>query len=395
MKGIQQRGENSYFFTVSLGRGADGKYKRKTKTIKVEQKMTPKQKEEYVKHEYMKFKQEVLAGNYIKPDKMSFTVFVEEWKEKFVYKELAETTIAGHLSIMENHIKPVIGHLRMDQINTMMLIDLMDNVKKQNGKEGEVSPHTRESVYKTLKSVFKYAKRWQVIKHDPMDGVSKPKIKDTEAKEVNVYDEQEVAILLEKAQEEPFHWRIFITLALTAGLRRGENLGLEWSLIDLEKGILDVKQTITRGRNGAVIKPPKANSQRLISLPPSVVEELKRYKLHWKQEKLKLGDRWKEDKREWIYCNTDGRHFYPTTPTTWWNRFTERTGVRHIRLHDLRHTSATLLIAQGVHAKIISERLGHSDIKITMNTYGHALRSADEAAANTFEGLFNPQSKTQ
>src|SRR5699024_8095659 len=307
MKGIQQRGDNSYFFTVSLGLGADKKYKRKTKTFKVEQKLSPKKTIEHVNHEYMKFKNEVQAGSYIKPEKMDFSSFVEEWKNKFVLKELAETTIAGHLSMMNNHIKPVIGHMRMDQINTMVLVDLLDNITRKDGHEGAVSNSTRESVYKTLKSVFKYAIRWQIIKHDPTEGVSKPKPSTPKENGVNVYDEKEVSTLLEKAQDEPFHWRIFITLALTAGLRRGENLGLEWSLIDLEKGVLDIKQTITKGRSGSVITPPKSNSKRLISLPASVVEELKRYKLHWKKEKLKLADQWEEQEREWIFCNTNGK----------------------------------------------------------------------------------------
>lgn len=101
-----------------------------------------------------------------------------------------------------------------------------------------------------------------------------------------------------------------------------------------------------------------------------------------------MGDKWTEHEREWLFCKEDGKHFYPTTPTKWWREFTERAGVRYIRLHDLRHTPTTLLIAKGVHAKIISERLGHSSIKITMNTYGHALLSADAAAGNTFESLF-------
>jgi integrase len=108
-----------------------------------------------------------------------------------------------------------------------------------------------------------------------------------------------------------------------------------------------------------------------------------------------MGNRWTEHEREWVFCNEDGTHFYPTTPTTWWSRFTERVEIRYILLHDLRHTSVTLLIAQVIHAKIISERSGHSSIRITMDTYGHVLRTADEEAGNTFEGLFSNKSKSK
>ncbi|MGG1811014.1 MAG: tyrosine-type recombinase/integrase [Bacillota bacterium] len=100
---------------------------------------------------------------------------------------------------------------------------------------------------------------------------------------------------------------------------------------------------------------------------------------------------WIEHEHEFVFCNENGKHYYPTTPTTWWKRFAERSGVRFIRLHDLRQTSATLLINKGVHAKIISERLGHSNIRITMDTYGHALQTADQEAANKLDSLFTRQ----
>lgn len=394
IRGVQQRGENSFFFTVSLGRGSDGKYKRATKTYKVEEKFSPRRLEEHIQHEYLKFKSKVESGIYIKPEKMTFSTFVNRWKEQFVFRELAETTITNRISILKNHITPVLGHKSMDQINTPEINDLLNNLTRKDGTDGPVSDYTRDDVYKTLKSIFKHAKKEQIIKHDPMSGVYKPRIKKVVGNELNVYDEEEYNELLDKAQNEPFHWRMFITLTLTAGLRRGEALGLEWEDVDLKNSTLDIRQAIVRGRKGAVIKLPKGDKTRLISLPSSVNEELKQYRLFWMKEKLRLGDRWEEDKREWLFCNTDGSHLYPTTPTTWWRRFTERVNVRRIRLHDLRHTSATLQIAQGVHAKIISERLGHSRIDITMDTYGHALRSADEKAAAVFDNIRNKNKKS-
>src|SRR5690625_2857084 len=110
----------------------------------------------------------------------------------------------------------------------------------------------------------------------------------------------------------------------------------ECPLINLEEGLLDVRQSRVRGINGPVIKSPKANSHRIIALPSTVIEELKQYKIYREQNKERMKDKWTEKEREWIFCNPDGTHFYPNTPTTWWSRFIERTGVRHIRLHDLR-----------------------------------------------------------
>ncbi|WP_342743634.1 tyrosine-type recombinase/integrase [Halobacillus massiliensis] len=116
--------------------------------------------------------------------------------------------------------------------------------------------------------------------------------------------------------------------------------------------------------------------------------DLKTFRTEWMIGRMKVGDLWTEKEHEFLFCNENGHHFYPTTPTTWWRRFTKKAGVRFIRLHDLRHTSATTLINQGIHAKIISERLGHSDIRITMDTYGHAIRAADQEAANKMDEAF-------
>ncbi|MGN7287447.1 site-specific integrase [Shouchella rhizosphaerae] len=221
-----------------------------------------------------------------------------------------------------------------------------------------------------------------------MDAVEKPKQKNEVRKVVNCYDEDEVHNLLLLAEKELPHWRIYIILLLTTGLRRGESLGLEWSDIDFDNEIIDVQNNITIGKHGKpVIKSTKSkSSDRLISISNHVVTELREYKKEWL--KLRNDDAWIEEKREWLFCNSTGKHFYPTTPTTFWSRFTKRANVRHIRLHDLRHTSATLLIAQGIHAKIISERLGHKKISTTMDIYGHALRSADRAAADSFDKFF-------
>jgi len=114
---------------------------------------------------------------------------------------------------------------------------------------------------------------------------------------------------------------------------------------------------------------------------------LKEYNLHCGKEKLRLCDSWKGENRFFVFFNAEGKSFYPESPYLWFQKH----HLRYIRFHDLRLTSATILINQGVHAKIISERLGHPSISTTMNVYGHALQSADEEAANKFESIFQPK----
>ncbi|MBN6889943.1 integrase [Cytobacillus horneckiae] len=389
---IEKRGENSFLLRVEAGYDSKGKRIRRSKTIRIEDKSLLKTKRkltDFLEVEYHKFKAEVQSGNYISPEKMTLTNFIKDWKTKYAEKELAETSISNHLFHIKNHILPSIGHMSLDKIKPMHILNTLDSMKRVDGSDQPLSDRTKQDVYLTLRNIFERAVEWKFINESPVKSIKKPRNVNGNS-EVLVYSEDEVHDLFIAAEDEPIHWRMFLTLIIAGGLRRSECLGLEWNRVNMSDQTIDIQQVITKGRSGAVIKAPKTKkSKRLISLPESVIKELVEYHLHWKKEKMKMGELWSEKNREWIFCNEDGTHFYPDTPTTWWRRFTNRVGIRYIRLHDLRHTSATLLINQGVHAKIISERLGHSDIRVTMNTYGHVLRQADQEAANKLDNLFS------
>ena len=385
------KGEYTYQFRASLGVGADNKYKFKYKTYKLTEemtKMTNKQLKEHLKYEAYKFEQEVLSNNYISPTDITFEHFTRKWQTMWLEKEVSENTIALRLSSLNNHILPVLGHLRMDKISTMMLNDLMNNLTRKDGQKGKLSVSSKHEVHKVLVSIFSRAIEWQVITNNPMDGVTKPKEKRKDDKTLNYYNETEVQILLKEAQGELEHWKIFISLALATGMRRGELIGLEWKHVDLNNGTINIQQIISKTRKGIEIKAPKYNSKRLVSLPSGLIKELKSYKAYTEKEKSRLEHNNIESKYDWLFYNEDGNHFHPDTPTKWWNKFLKRKKIRHIRLHDLRHTSATLLIAQNVHAKIISERLGHAKINTTMDIYGHALPSVDREASEKINHLF-------
>lgn len=400
MATIRKRSENTYQFTVSLGVGSDGKYQRKYKTYTVREKMTPKQLKEHLEHEAYKFEQKVLSDAYIEPGIMTFEQFTKEWQSKWLEKNVSDSTISLRLSSLKNHILPVIGHIPISKITTLMLLDLMENLTRKDGQEGDLSVSSKQEVHKVLISVFKRATDWRVLSNDPMTGIQAPTEYKKRDKELNVYDEIEVKELLKAAQKQLDHWRVFINLALATGMRRGELLGLEWKHVDLDNGFIDIQQILVKSRDGIEIKNPKYNSKRLVSLPNSIVEDLKDYRLHCKKEKLRLQHKWTEPNHEWLFFNENGRYFHPDTPTKWWNRFIDRINrelkevdeedsLKKIRLHDLRHTSATLLIAQNVHAKIISERLGHKKISTTMDIYGHALPAADREASEKLDNILS------
>jgi integrase len=164
---------------------------------------------------------------------------------------------------------------------------------------------------------------------------------------------------------------------------------LEWNHINWETGVLDVVQSVSMSPEGiAHVKEPKTrNSKRKVALPITMLEELKEYYLYKLEERDKIGDRWQGGKYSFMFCHSDGRAFHQERPYLWFRAFIKKNNLRYIRFHDLRHTSATLLINQGVHAKLISERLGHGNINTTMNVYEHALQSADQSTADKFEAI--------
>ncbi|NMM52034.1 site-specific integrase [Paenibacillus aquistagni] len=399
MANIQQRGPNSWFFTIYTGRGPDGKYGRKTKTLTITDQAllkTKKKLQDYIDDEYAKFRQEVQAGEYIAPEKMTFGDFIEDWREKYGVKHLGERTLYAYDSTINKHLLPVFGHMRLDQIKTIHIINYLDTLNKggarKDKKEGSLSSGTIQYHHRVLKNVFTRAVEWKFIKNNPVSDVRKPKV---QYKEVVPYDEDEVSQLMLALQNEPFHWRMMITLALTTGLRRGELLGLEWKHVNWKTGIIEVVQSVTKSVDGlANLKEPKNNKRRKVSLPSSILEEFKNYYTSRVRERDKIGDAWKGGDHFFVFSHPNGKAFNQERPYIWFKKFTQRNGFRHIRFHDLRHTSATLLINQGVHAKIISERLGHSNITTTMNIYGHALQTADQMAAEKLNNLFTISAKT-
>lgn len=196
--------------------------------------------------------------------------------------------------------------------------------------------------------------------------------------------------VLTNLEEKPFHWRILILLALSTGAREGEIAALEWKHIDFEKRTVYIEQSLTEVvGEGVKLKSTKNERSRYVSLPTPLLTMLKKLKVQRTHEKLLVGDMKEWPDHFFIFANEFGKPIRPDSISQWWRRFTTKHNLRHIRFHELRHTSATLLINEGVHAKVISERLGHADISTTMNIYGHVLNEADQAAATHFDTFFD------
>ncbi|MBA2874986.1 integrase [Anoxybacillus caldiproteolyticus] len=305
------------------------------------------------------------------------------------------------MECVRNRILPAFQYLRMDQIKPKHIIDFLDNLEengmRMDGKGGKLSSSRIYYHYRILNNIFNFAQEIQIIKENPVKMVKKPKV---EYKETEVYTDEEVAHLLECLESETQvpHWQIIIKLAIITGMRRSELCGLEFKHFDYENGLVRVRQALTYTKtNGYEIheirKGNRTARQRDIHIPLSLATEVKKLELQRKKERLAAEKLWMDGKYNFILCDETGKPFNPNSLKNWWERFIKRHKLKYINIHALRHTSATLLINEGVHAKIISERLGHSDIKTTMNIYGHSLKQADKLATEKLESVLKRSAK--
>ncbi|MBN4070036.1 site-specific integrase, partial [bacterium AH-315-G05] len=203
-------------------------------------------------------------------------------------------------------------------------------------------------------------------------------------KEMKILNQEEVLILL-KNLKEPL--RLVVLIAINTGLRRGEILGLEWSNVDFENKKIHIVNSIVNIRGKALRKETKTSAgRRAISISKSLISELKKTMTKQKENKLWFGaDYFGND---YVCVWENGKEINPNYITQAFRKSIMKLEIPHIRFHDLRHTHASLLLQKGIHPKVVQERLGHSKIAITLDTYSHLLPDMQEEAAKKIEEIF-------
>lgn len=250
--------------------------------------------------------------------------------------------------------------------------------------------------HRLICSILNVAVQWQVIVSNPAARVKPPKVEtQTEARH---FEEAEVEKMLELLETEPIKYKAMIYITLFTGCRLGELSGLEWDDINLDEGMIRIKQAgqYIPGIGSFIKEPKNEGSKRVISLPPMVVAVLKEYRAWQSEQRLKLGELWdlnkqneSDEPRYFVFTQWDGKPIYPTTPSNWFRKFLNRNDLPYVNFHGLRHTSASILIAENVDIQTIAKRLGHTKPTTTTSIYSHFLKKPDEEAAQKFENLFN------
>ncbi|MCL6612470.1 MAG: site-specific integrase [Peptococcaceae bacterium] len=383
---VEKRGENKWRLNVPGGTGPDGKRKVFRKNVEAPSKREAEKLLDL-------FSAEVLKGQYVEPSKLTFKQFAERWLRDYGETNLAPKTLFRYKQILARVLQAM-GHLKMEQIKPMHLVEFYNNLREEgirkDGKSGKLSDSTILYHHRVISSIFNDAVKWEVIPSNPAGKVDPPKAK---TKQAPCYNEEQTAALMAALDKEPLKYKAMVILALATGLRRGEIMGLEWPDVNFETNTITVSRASQYlPEKGTFSKDPKnETSIRVIATPESVMALLKQYKAHQNEERLKVGDLWKGSNR--LFTTWDGRPMHPDTISSWFPKFLARHNLPHIKFHAMRHTSATLLIAEGIPLKNVSARLGHADTRTTDKIYAHALVSVDKKAAQAMDNILTGKKK--
>lgn len=381
---VQKTGDASWKLTVSCGFDSAGKRIRKTKTVNCKS-------EREAKKELALFVAEIEKGQYIDAKKTTFSDIAALWLKDYAEKHLAPKTLYRYKQLLETRIIPAIGHLQLQKLQPPHLLSFYNNLAepgiRMDGKETKgLSERTILHHHRLIHTILESAVQWQYLLYNPASRVKSPKVN---KKTAAVYDQEQTSNLLLAAQSEPPKYQTIILLAIATGMRQGEIMGLTWKHIDFENNTISVEQAAQYlpGKGFFLKEPKNESSKRLISVPASVVNLLRAYKKGQAEERLQLGDKWQAS--DMVFTTWDGRPMFPIEMSSWFPRFLKRHSLPHLPFHGLRHTSATLLIAEGATATDLSKRLGHSTTSTTMNIYAHSLQKADSVLANKMDLILN------
>lgn len=294
---------------------------------------------------------------------------------------------AENYNFVLNRAKAVFGDMRMADIDTYKVKQYMTDLQTSGKNEKTGEPLAHKTVLKhhiVLHAFFESAVEDEIITDSPMRNMKRPKPRKDEApKEAIVYDESQVAYILDCLNHEPLMWKACVLFMIDSGCRRGETVGLQWSAIDFETGRCNIcnNAQYTAGK-GTYITTTKSRKNRVIYLNRPVLDVLKA----WKKEQSKITIKLGLHHTGFCFMQHNGNMMNPQEPTSYLQRFGRKYNLPGIHPHALRHTMATITIANGGDIVSVSEKLGHSSPAITLNVYSHvneeAQRRANEALAN-------------
>jgi integrase len=364
---IRKRAKGSWTLTVYLGRDpVTGKKRQLYRTVRGSKKQAEAALAQLV--------HAVETGMDLDSSRLTVSEYLDKWLE-VAGRRVKRRTHERYADLIRLHVKPVIGQLMLRKLRPLHL----ERVYEEAQEKG-LAPQTVVHVHRVVYSALRQAVRWQLIVRNVAEAVISPR---ASRRDIPPLEPADVGRLL--AEVAGTDLLMPVLLALGTGMRRGEVLGLRWYDVDLETGIVRITQTL---QSDMTFDTPKSHrSRRSITLPPPVVEALKRHRKVQNERRLRLGDAWQE--LDLVIDRGDGGPIAPYSLSQRFRTASARAGV-DVNFHGLRHGHASLMLALGIDIKVRSERLGHSTIAITGDLYDHVASDLDREAAAKIGELLAP-----
>jgi integrase len=370
MRGCIKKRGKSWAVIVYLGRDGQGKRRYKWYTHP-----TRREAEAHLGQLLV----QAQGGWVLPPARLRFGEYLEQWLRDYAAGSVSETTCWTYEVVIRRYLKPVLGNIPLIRL-TPQAIQRFFTEKLEEG----LSSTSVHKCYRVLREALGHSVRWGLLSRNPAEMVDPPRPR---RREMRVWDEEQVRLFLAEARRSSPFYALYLTAILT-GMRQGELLGLRWEDVDLALGGASIRQTFYRIGGRQLFKAPKsASSRRTVALPPVLVQELHGLRGQQSEHRRLLGAEYTD--HGLVFCQRNGKPLHAHNLIVRdFRRIIERAGLPRIRFHDLRHCHATHLLRQGVHPKVVQERLGHSTPAITLHVYSHVLPGMqDEAARRLAERL--------
>jgi integrase len=356
---IRERSPGHWAIVIDVRDPATGKRKRRWHSFKGSKRAA--------QVECARLVAELSAGTSTDATRETLAAFLDRWVEHMA-GQVAPRTIERYGEIARKNIVPLLGGVALSKLQAAHISQAYAKALSGGRRDGQggLSARTVTHMHRVLRQALQQAVRWQMLPRNPADAVRPPKV---ERRQMNVLDTDGAVDLIEVARGTSLF--VPILLGVLCGLRRGEIVALRWRAIDLDRGQLSVVASAEQTDRGVREKETKSGKGRMVALSETAVQELRQHRIKQAEGLLELGVRLAGDHH--VVAQFDGRPMQPRSLTHAFEKFLRRHELPQVRLHDLRHSHATHMLAAGVHPKIAQERLGHSSVSVTIDLYSHVL----------------------
>ena len=350
---------------VELGRDADGKRKQIFRDART-------------KAEARQILQQLLReledGRFVQPHDLTLADYLRDWLRDVARHKVSARTYDRYEEILRCHVLPQLGSVRLTDLQPAQVQHCYGRML-----DAGVSAATVHKAHVALHGALRHATRMRLMARNPSDDLELPKVR---RPEIRALTEDEIVQMLAAAEGTPVAVPLLVLVSL--GVRRGELLALQWDDIDLAGRNVSVRRTLEASSLGLTLKEPKSSrSARTIALPETTAEALRVH--HAAQAETRLAAGREFNRLGLVFPGSDGEPWRPPAFGSRCRRVFKRAGLS-CRLHDLRHTHATMLLREGVHPKVVQERLGHANVSITLDIYSHVAPHMQTAAAAKIDG---------